>query len=346
MPHSYIFGAKDIYSALMKKMLVIVQMMALCIIVGLISTTNLFSQTVFQKIVTAFTYNQYRTNDGGFICTGSQGCISPGGFDASLTKVDSSYNVQWSARFGTAGSNHAGQPIQTSDNGYIMAGRSSGNVSQELVSIIKVDSIGQLQWVKGFIYDQPNSAFSNQLIATSDGGYIIVEASQIRMNQGRSDVFVIKVNSAGQMEWNKVYGEDYGQNGVRIIEASSGGYYIGGNTENVASNNSDVLLLKINAFGALQWSKRYRGPGELVLSDMELTSDGAFMVSGTSDITGGLNDDFFLMKINVSGTVQWSKVYKHEGKDVASSVVQTLDQGYALVGEVGIYIPVSILMLS
>lgn len=284
---------------------------------------------MFQKSVTAYGLTHLRpTHDGGYIAMGSQNCTTHGSFDVSLSKIDSAFQVQWSARYGTASSNSGRWVIQTSDHGYAMTGRSHEMAPHEQVSAMKVDTTGVIQWVKAFDFSQ-YSATSYEIIETADGGYLIVGG--ISGEGGQGDIFLIKLNSNGDMQWNKRYDTGVGEHGARVLAMANGGYLIAGGI-GYDDGTVDVLLLRVDGMGSVVWCRAYDGPGRFEFDDLIATHDGGYALLCYTRVTGSQLGEFLLLKLNSGATVSWSKIYQHAENDQPSRLLQLPDSGYVLVG--------------
>lgn len=285
-------------------------------------------QTVFQKSVTAYSSGLRPTHDGGYITSGAQGCATHGDFDVSLSKIDSAFQVQWSARYGTASSNSGRWVIQSSDHGYVMTGRSHEMSPHDQVSAMKVDTNGVIQWVKAFDFSQ-YSATSHEIIETADGGYLIVGG--ISGEGGQGDIFLIKLTSSGQMQWNKRYDTGVGEHGGRVLALANGGYLIAGGI-GYDDGTVDVLLLRVDSMGSVIWCRAYDGPGRFEFDDLIATHDGGYALLCYTRFTGSQLGEFLLLKLNSGATVSWSKIYRHAENDQPSRLLQLPDSGYVLVG--------------
>jgi hypothetical protein len=286
-------------------------------------------QTVYQKSVTAYGLNLLRpTHDGGFITTGAQGCLPIGDFDISISKIDSAFNVQWSAKMGNTKPNSCRSLIQSSDHGYVLVGYSSEVGVPYRVSAMKLDSNGVIQWVKAFDFSQI-SAHSFEVIEATDGGYLIV--GNISGDGGDPDIFLLKLSSNGLMQWNKRYDTGEGEGGWRIFPLSNGGFMIGGEIQ-YDSETVDVFLMQVNAQGYVVFFRAYDGPGRFEFVDMIRTYDGGYALLGYTRFTGSELGEFLLLKLTSSATVHWSRIYKHFGNDQPRKLVQLPDSGYVMVG--------------
>jgi hypothetical protein len=179
------------------------------------------------------------------------------------------------------------------------------------------------------IYSSTKGQSGRDVVSTADGGYIIVGLTI----GGDSDIYIVKTNNIGDILWTKTYGgakPDYPRN---IIKTTDSTYLIIGFTKSYGGGKSNTYLLKINAVGDTLWTKTYGGTGYEEGHEIQPTSDGNYIISGSSDSQNPGNFDAYLMKINPSGGVLWTKYYGGSSFETANSVKQSLDGGYIFTGQ-------------
>jgi hypothetical protein len=131
--------------------------------------------------------------------------------------------------------------------------------------------------------------------------------------------------------WSKTYGGADHDVAYSVVQTSDGGYAIVGRTGSFGAGYHDFWLVKADAGGNMQWNKTYEGALDDVAYSVVQTSDGGYAIAGRTGIGAG-NGDFWLIKTDENGTVQWNKTYGGTESDVASSVQQTIDEGYIVAG--------------
>jgi len=194
-----------------------------------------------------------------------------------------------------------------------------------------------MEWNK--TYGRKSADEGNFVIETADGGYIITgtTVSHILVSNGYN-VWLIKTNSIGDLEWNKTYGgieEDYG---ACVVQTIDGGYIITGNTYSYGSGYTDVWLIKTDASGDEEWNQSFGGTGMDSGRSAVQTSDVGYIITGSTEsfATGGLYDtDVWLIKTDETGNIMWDKTYGGAGRDEGYCVAQTADGGYIITGTTG-----------
>jgi hypothetical protein len=155
------------------------------------------------------------------------------------------------------------------------------------------------------------------LVATSDGGYALAGGS-----------LFVKTDALGNMEWDQICGGS----AQSLVATSDGGYAIAGDTSASGAGSTDFWLMKADAVGNTQWSKTYGGAFIDEASSLVATSDGGYAIAGDTWSFGAGEDDFWLVKTDALGNMQWNRTYGGSSGDHAYSVVAAPDGGYALTG--------------
>jgi len=196
----------------------------------------------------------------------------------------------------------------------------------------RFDVLGSLQWAKTFGGISDDAALSVQ--QTSDGGYIVAGYTY-DVDVGYEDVFLIKTDASGNLQWAKTFGGSGWQGASSVQQTSDGGYIVAGGTWSFSAGNNDVFLLKTDASGNLQWAKTFGGGAWEEARSVQQTSDGGYIVAGYTYSFGAGSDNVFLLKTDASGNLQWAKTFGGSGWQGASSVQQTSDGGYIVAGYTG-----------
>ncbi len=254
------------------------------------------------------------TNDGGYFIAGN---ISANLVDYQLTKTDSNGVVLWSNFYGTTTEDNLWSAIETSDNGFILVGRTDVSSTNNSLLIVKIDPSGTLQWTKKL--DVPNSGLANKVLQTIDGGYIITGNS---VTSPDINVYLIKLSNIGNLEWFNSYdlSYDYGRS---ICLTSDGGFMIAGST---MGSNFNVLLIKTDSLGQVMWSKTYDTGTTEDRTNVIQTSDGGYGVIGTTNTT------VFLIRTDSFGNPLWAKNYT-AGSDFGfnfPTLLQSGDNGFLI----------------
>ncbi|AGB50740.1 PDK repeat-containing protein (plasmid) [Methanomethylovorans hollandica DSM 15978] len=190
-----------------------------------------------------------QTSEGGYIIAGW--VEMPAANDNFwLSKVDSSGNQIWSKTYNgfAGGYDQAHSVQQTSEGGYILAGVAGGDMGDpDAAWLVKTDSNGNITWDKRFgggnETDVSGCAYSVQL--TGDGGYIIAGTTRSYGAGSEDNAWLIKVDSNGNQQWNKTFGETLDDSANSVQQTSDGGYIIAGETMSYGAGSEDAWLIKV-----------------------------------------------------------------------------------------------------
>jgi hypothetical protein len=235
-----------------------------------------------------FASSVQQTSDGGYIVAGYAG-------DIFLIKTDANGNVQWTKTYGGTGWDEASFVQQTSDGGYIVAGYAGGDIF-----LIKTDASGNIQWAK--TYGGTYSEWASSVQQTSDGGYIVAGRTY-SFGAGLDDIFLIKTDANGNIQWAKTYGGTNYDYAYSVQHTSDGGYIVAGSTESFGAGGWDIFLIKTDANGNIIWAKTYGGTDWDFASSVQQTSDGGYIVAGYTLSFGAGLHDIFLIKTDANGNI-------------------------------------------
>jgi hypothetical protein len=276
-----------------------------------------------------------QTSDGGYILAGHTKSYGAGSWDAWLVKTDSCGNELWDKTFGGTDEDLAWSVQQSSDSGYILAGRTeSYGAGSYDAWLVKADSRGNEQWNKTFGGTDWDEACSYQ--QSSDGGYILAGHTK-SYGAGSWDAWLVKVDSHGNEQWDKTFGGTDFDMSWSVQQTSDGGYILAGYTCSYGAGSSDFWLVKIDSDGNEQWNKTFGGTDMDVAWPVKQTSDGGYILAGYTCSYGAGSEDFWLVKTDSDGNEQWDKTSGGPDFDRSYSAQQTTDGGYILAGFTGSY---------
>jgi hypothetical protein len=275
-----------------------------------------------------------QTSDGGYIVVGETNSFGEFELDIFLIKTDAKGNIQWAKTYEVMDFDYASSVQQTSDGGYIVAGYTTSFRAADLdIFLIKTDANGNIIWAKTYGGTDYDYVYSVQ--HTFDGGYIVAGITG-SFGAGWGDIFLIKIDPFGGIQWAKTYGGISDDGAFSVQQTYDGGYIVAGYTRSFGAISEDVFLIKIDPFGDIQWAKTYGGKGSEVATSVRQTADGGYIVAGYTTSFGAGKGDIFLIKTDANGNIIWAKTYGGEFDDKASSVQQTSDGGYIVAGHIGV----------
>jgi len=146
----------------------------------------------------------------------------------------------------------------------------------------------------------PENEAGKSLIQTSDGGYAIAGFTK-SFGAGDYDVYVVKLDANGNLQWTKTIGGPESEEGNSLIQTSDGGYAIAGVTLSFGAGEPDVYVVKLDANGNLQWTKTIDGEGDDSGSSLIQTSDGGYAIAGETTSFGAGGLDVYVVKLDKNG---------------------------------------------
>lgn len=313
------------------------------------------------------------TSDGGYIIggysnsnnSGEKSENSRGNDDYWVVKLDANRDIVWEKTYGGSGLDRLWSIIETDDGGYLMGGESDSNVSGEKneasrgitdMWVIKVDKDGLIEWQKTYGGNQRDRVKS--IVKAKDGGYLLAGSSQSNISGEKSenlrdfglgDYWVLKVDNLGNILWQRTLGGDNGEGADVALVTSDGNFLIGGNslsnisgekTEKPICNSVDVWLIMLDNDGNILWDKTIGGDDTEQIGAIRETNDGGFVlgimsysgVSGYKTEPSRGDRDYWLVKLDVNGNVEFDKTIGGSGLDQLNSIVQSNDGNYVLGG--------------
>lgn len=267
--------------------------------------------------------------------------------------------MQWAHHYGGADVDIPYTIKFTSDSGTIIAGYTdskSGDVSPQPAReywdlwVLKLDKCGTIQWEKSFGGTGYESA--RDIVQTADGGYMVLgetnstDGGVISGHGGTKDIWLLKLTPAGNLEWQKRYGGSGLDIGNHIELMRDGGFLLAAssssNDGDIKGNHStgtytDGVLMKIDAGGAVQWSKCFGGSKNEELFDIEIINGTIFAAGFTNSVDGDIppnqkNYDMWLLAIDANGNKILSKIYGGSQNDVAYCMTKGTDGSLTLAG--------------
>ncbi len=272
--------------------------------------------------------------------------------------------VQWQKTIGGSNEDNVYIIQKTNDGGYIMIGYSnsdsSGEKSQNSWSasndywVVKIDSTGIILW-QNTIGGNGNE-IGVCVRQTSDGGYIIggssdsgISGNKDSSSYGMMDYWIVKLDAGGQKQWEKVIGSNNDDLLYSVYQTNDGGYILGGRSNSgsnsIKGENSlggfDYWVVKLDSTSnSIQWENTIGGSSDDYLLNLNLTTDGGYILAGKSNSPASSDKsensigdyDFWVVKLDNAGIVQWDNTVGGTQHDEFSCVQQTNDGGYILGG--------------
>jgi len=287
-------------------------------------------------------HDAIETIDGGYIIIGFKR-INSNNEDVFIMKTNSDGDTLWTKTYGSKLDQLYGGDYDqwvssiesTSDNGYIIAGwtekySSTANEDWTDIYILKIDASGDTLWTK--TYGDTVGEKGYHAMETSDGGYLITGYKRNYNVNDSQDLYLLKIDSNGNVIWDKVYGGDHIEVGSSSFELAGSEFITLGSTWSYGNGNSDYWLLKINSNGDTLWTKTYGASGIDEGWSFQITPDNGYILAGYSDSFGNGDFDYYLIKTNSSGDTIWTHTYGGLNDEYGPGIQVNNDGGYSLCG--------------
>jgi hypothetical protein len=274
-------------------------------------------------------YALISTADGGYALAGTTFNNETKDYDFWLVKTDASGTMQWNQTFGSFEDDWGYAVAQTVDGGYILAGSTYSGVASEWDAwVVKTDANGVYQWDQ--IYGTPADDEVYTIIQTTDNGFALAGAT-FDNDTGDYDAWLMKINAIGDSEWEETYGQPGDDWAWAVIETNNE-YLFAGSTFNNETDDYDAWLAKFDNNGNLLWDQIYGSFEDDWVYTAIPTVDRGYALAGSTFNNVTENYDFWLVKTDSTGNYQWDHSYGTPEDEEAYAVIQTTDNGFALVG--------------
>ena len=288
-------------------------------------------------------------------------CVSACSNDQELDFFENQGEVSAMSRWGGSGDDTVRSVISTTDGGYAVLGftnSTDGDLQDKDLNvndywILKFDRFSDLQWSKTIGGSKDDRG--QDLVQTADGGYALVgyamsDDGDGSNNEGFHDNWIVRLNSQGDIMWEKSFGFAGHDHSYEVIVTSDGGLFFSGFLDVTASGGAgnDGLFnhgvgefwgTKIDANGELLWRRYFGGSSNDRSYSVTETNTGDLVLVGASesedfDISNPKGSyDMWVVKVSASGDFIWEKSYGGSGIDHAYGVVSTSDGGVLIAGD-------------
>lgn len=310
-------------------------------------------------------YKAVSTSDNGIAIAGysksNDGDLNTNeGFeDVWVLKLDNSGVIQWQTTTGFLGVDQAFSLIQTADGGFFIGGildvTSSNGAGNSLAKTqhaggdywaIKLNSNGIIEWRNYFGGSNTDTCYD--VVETTDG-YILIGSSDstdvdINTNKGSYDFWIVKIDSVGNLLWEKNFGGTEIDEARAITKTNDGNFIIVGDTrsndQDITTNNggADLWVIKINTNGNLLWEKTFGGSNFDVARSINKTFDGGYVISGSSrsldnGFTNQGQNDAWILKISSEGNEEWQQIIGGSNIDFFYDAIELENGSFVAVGE-------------
>lgn len=274
--------------------------------------------------------------------------------------------IDWQKTYGGIHFDYLNAMVQTTDGGYLCGGSSYSGISGDKTDssrggedfwVIKLDATGNMLWQNTIGGNEQDEMHA--IRQTTDGGFICAgyslsdsSGNKSENSNGLQDFWIVKIDTAGNVQWQNTIGGAANDLLYSIEQTTDGGYICGGvsysgdsgdKTEDnwdISLNTSDWWIIKLDSTGNIQWQNSIGGTNEDRLFSVVQTNDGGYICGGSSNsnISGDKTEaiigteDFWVVKLDPSGSIQWQNTIGGNRSDLLYTIVKTDDGGYVCGG--------------
>lgn len=301
--------------------------------------------------------------------TGNKGDAGSGDLDYWIWKMDEHGEPDWQKSIGGGGTDMLKSIRGTHDGGFLLGGTSNSMKGLQKKEdsrggndywVVKLDARGEEMWQRTLGGRGQDDLLG--VAPTRDGGYLLagssdsdfIKGDKVRQDKkeasrGNMDYWIIKLDSEGNELWQRTYGGEYADL-LRSMEVTrDGGFILGGYSNSGQSGEKgqvnfgvggDYWILKLDEKGGMEWQQTIGGDQDDQLQVVHQTHDGGYIVAGNSNSgtsnsksrPNGNGTDFWVVKLDADGVIDWQETYDFGQVDVLTSLVENRDHSFLIGG--------------
>ena len=265
----------------------------------------------------------YADSFNNIIIAGRTKSFGNGNYDICLIKYNSSGHLLWNYTWGGMDYDSGqGIVVDNKDNIYIAGYTESIGTFGDVV-LLKFNSTGTLNYTR--TWGDVDTDAANDIALDSEGNIYLTGYTNI-ITPEKTDLFLLKFNNSGYLNWSKTWGGQYVDSGESLIIDSSNNIFVASTTRSFSVGGEDIALLKFNHTGGLQWNTTWGGAENDGAFSVALDHHNHIYLTGSTKSYDGLDEDLCLIKFNATGDFQWIKLQKSTTNDEGKGLV--VDQAH------------------
>ena len=260
-----------------------------------------------------------------------------GSDDYLFIRLDADFNIVEQYTWGSIFQDRVKSLISTSDGGYASFGESWQQVyGREDMHLVKFDSEGQHEWETFYGGSESDHGFD---IIEVEGGYALLGYSSSFGGSIRGNFLLTRVNTKGELLWQRNYGTEYNDHGFSLLAVETGGFWLLGSTggfynlarADFTRQDADILLIRVDKDGNELFRRTIGGPRHDWARDM-LAVGGEIYILGSTQSEGEGSFDMYLVKIDSDGKTLWTKTMGGEDFEYGEAMQLTPSGDLYLLG--------------
>lgn len=267
-----------------------------------------------------FAYNVEIQANGQYWITGKSATYTFGNFDYMIMRTDTLGNLLHWNEFGGAGAEEANSFVLHSTSGYYVGGwASSFGAGGSDFYVSRFDGANNLLWAR--TYGATAGETLQDMKKDSQDNGLLMSGYTFSLGAGGADILVVKTDTAGNLIWNKTYGNGTTDEGRCVQRLVGGDIIVAGLTRPTGVTTSEMMLMRLDPTGDTVWIKSYGGSVNDYAEHVSVTSDGGFLLSGGCGSV--FNNDVFIVRTNSVGDTLWTRRYGSTGQDYLYKMIET-----------------------
>lgn len=220
--------------------------------------------------------------------------------------------------------------VATHDGGFVVVGSTERNKPQgEDVLFVKTDGEGHMLWDRTWGGNREEAGWS--IHEEKDGNLVVAGFTQ-SFGAGGFDCFFLRTDSSGKPLEVQTFGDKEDDRCWALRPLSDGGYVLVGESGNIQAERRQAFILRLEQSGKLRWHRRLGTEGDDRMFSVAETKDGDLLALGQTYGQGAGDRDVYLMKIDSSGKLLWTRTYGGPKSDVGHSIARLEDDGFLITG--------------
>lgn len=271
-------------------------------------------------------------SDGGFAATGTAPDILGINDDVLVLRTDANGNQLWNSTFGGPNPEVGWAIIEVSGGGFAVISYTDQNsAGLEDMWLIRLDANGNHLWNHTYGGAADDAGFD---LTETSGGFALFGRTE-SFGAGGSDMWLVHVDASGNHLWNQTYGGTDDEWGLGFRELANGDFGLCGDTLSFGPNAGgaeNAWFLRVTSTGTHLWNHTYGGTDIDWAIDFDELSDGSFVLCGSTRSFGVGAYDYYIMRTDANGILQWNETYGGNDADECYAVLALSSGGFIVYG--------------
>ncbi|MBN2017999.1 MAG: hypothetical protein JW794_07730 [Candidatus Cloacimonetes bacterium] len=276
-----------------------------------------------------YPYSCLQLKDKSYLICGTQKDQKDNSSYSWVVKLDSRGILVWDKTYKGGDDDGFYSICNAPNNGFVVAGKKNKNNSQKDDAwVVQCNSDGELIWETtygGIHNDAVNS------IVKPANGYTLCGTRTVDVTRN-SDFWILKLGEKGEFEWDRSFGGTSDDIIVELFQTEDGGYTFWGDMIDVETKKVDTWIVKLSNEGYIEWERTIGGFGAETATSVIRTMDDGFMICGESVFSSDFNSNFWILKLDSQGDIEFDNEFIGPGKKLLAKIVQVKDGSYVLSG--------------